>query len=265
MTDFINPWNQRCHNRHLRIAWIVVLSIGMFLVLSGCSSSPSSQAAASASSGVCGESLSAEQGVKLSLIRQQLRQAQYYSALAELEMLPERSLSTDLLRAYSYRKLGKWSLAAEIYHDLQTTCLAGQAYHGLGLIAAYQDDLDQAMHWLSLAAKASPITADIRNDLGFLLLITGQDALARDELLTALELNPEHQNAAKNLWFVLLKNQQYRMAEQLASRFQWQSGERQEVLNAIAVFRPLSLGQSPVQGQLPEPMSARSSTMEVVQ
>lgn len=248
---------------HDKRHWLVALGLGMLLALSGCSNSASPQAAASSPSGACGESLSAEEGVKLSLIRQQLQQAQYYSALAELEMLPERSLSTDLLRAYSYRKLGKWSLAAAIYHELQTTCLAGQAYHGLGLIAAYQDDLDQAMHWLTLAAKASPVTADIRNDLGFLLLITGQDERARDELLTALELNPEHPNAARNLWFVLLKNRQHRMADQLASRFQWQPNERQAVLDAIAVFKPLSLRQPAAREQ--SPFSEYSSNAEVIQ
>lgn len=219
------------------------------VVLTGCSVSPQDESAHETAnkdvqSGACGETLVAKDGMKLAMVKQQMAQGQYYLALAALDELKEDGLSVRIMRANSYRKLGKWDEAARLYRNLADTCLAGEAYHGLGLIASYQGQMNAAMDWMEKAAKAAPVEADVRNDLGFLLLVTGQDQKARDELMTALELNPNHPNAAKNLWFILLKNNQKQAAASLASRFAWGEAEQREMMDAIAVFHPLQLDPS---------------------
>ncbi|KDM90122.1 tetratricopeptide repeat protein [Photobacterium galatheae] len=225
------------------------LSSVLAVVLAGCSASPQDDSAHATAnkavqSGACGETLIAKDGMKLAMVKQQMDQGQYYLALAALDELNEDGLSVRMMRANSYRKLGKWDEATRLYQEMVSTCLAGEAYHGLGLIASYQGQMNAAMNWMQKAAKAAPVQADVRNDLGFLLLVTGQDQKARDELMTALELNPTHPNAAKNLWFILLKNNQKQAAASLASRFKWGDAEQKEMMDAIAVFQPLKLDQS---------------------
>ncbi|NAW85486.1 tetratricopeptide repeat protein [Photobacterium halotolerans] len=219
------------------------------MTLMACAGSPEEETAQQTAnkavqSGACGETLIAKDGMKLSMVKQQMDQGQYYLALAALDDLDEDGLSVRIMRADSYRKLGKWDEASALYKGMLNTCLAGSAYHGLGLIASYQGNMQDAMKWMEKAAKAAPVEADVRNDLGFLLLVTGQDQKARDELLTALELNPSHPNAAKNLWFVLLKTNQKQAAATLASRFEWDYADQQEMMDAITAFRPLQLDPS---------------------
>ncbi|QUJ69754.1 tetratricopeptide repeat protein (plasmid) [Photobacterium sp. GJ3] len=229
-----------------RTVWLSGLLVAL---LAGCSASPEEESARVTAnkpvqSGACGETLIAKDGMKLSMVKQQIDQGQYYLALASLDELKEDGLSVQMMRADSYRKLGKWDEATRLYQGMVKTCLAGDAYHGLGLIASYQGHMEDAMKWMEKAAKAAPVEADVRNDFGFLLLVTGQDQKARDELMTALELNPQHQNAAKNLWFVLLKTNQKQAAATLASRFEWSESEHREMMDAISVFKPLQLDPS---------------------
>ncbi|MDV5168685.1 hypothetical protein [Photobacterium rosenbergii] len=220
-----------------------LLLVVLLLGLGGCQNPGQASKQKIETTGSCGDRLSSEQGMAMSMIQQQIMGRHFYSALAELERLP-LSPDTRLLKADSYRHLGKWHQAEPLYKQLVGTCLAGRAYHGLGLVSAYQGDTDSAMDWLEQAVSAAPVSADIRNDFGFLLLVMGQDDRAYDQLFTALELEPEHPNAGKNLWFLLLKNEQHRQAETLASRYHWGEQTQQEMLSAISRFRPLALNST---------------------
>lgn len=230
--------------KSLRLATIFMVT-GL-VGLTGCAGKPAdTQASMAKPVGACGQQISAGEGMSLSLIQQQIQKGQYYSALAELAVLPDSSPDSLLMQADSYRKLGKWADAEPLYTRLVDTCLSGKAYHGLGLIAAYQGKVSPAVKLLEKAARVSPVSANIRNDLGFLMLVTGQDSLAYDELRTALELNPDHQTAARNLWFLLLKTHRTAQAETLAQRYRWAEQDQQDMLAAIARFRPLDLNQDP--------------------
>ncbi|GGO88732.1 hypothetical protein GCM10011348_44870 [Marinobacterium nitratireducens] len=194
--------------------------------------------------GYCGEPIAAKLGVKLSMVRQQRARGQLYSALATLDGLPADTPTYRLLRADILRDMGRFGEARPLYERLEGSCLSGQAHHGLGRIAAQQQQTAMALRHLRMARERIPTDADVRNDLGFLLLATGRDREARDELTTALELDSRHETAARNLWFLLLKNRDAAAARSLERRFGWPDAERDLYLAAIPRFNPLTSGES---------------------
>ncbi|MFC6671234.1 tetratricopeptide repeat protein [Marinobacterium aestuariivivens] len=188
--------------------------------------------------GYCGERLDASVGVQLSLVRQQRARGQLFSALASLDALADETPTYRLLRADILREMGRFDDAREQYAALADSCLAGQALHGLGRIDAQEQRPSMALARLRAAVTRIPTDADLRNDLGFLLLAMGQDEPARRELLTALELDSGHGAAARNLWFLLLKNNENDAARLLAGRFGWSAQEEQQYRSAVARFTP---------------------------
>ena len=80
---------------------------------------------------------------------------------------------------------------------------AAPAWRGLALIKVDKGDLATAVDWLRKARDLQPTSARIRNDLGYALLLRGELAQAKVELVTALELDGARR-AARNLVMVLL-------------------------------------------------------------
>ena len=205
------------------------------------------QARASQSRGLCGEEIAPALGLKLAMAQQQQQQGRLYAALAGLNTLDSDSPTYRLVRADLLRRLGQYEQARGLYQQLQSTCLAGRALYGLGLIAAWQGQVADALRQLDQAVKLAPTQADLRNDYGFLLLMSGQDQAARSQLMTALELDGKHTTAARNLWFLLLKEGDQPAADALARRFNWSAAEQGQMLTAIQHFVPLRVmaaGQS---------------------
>ena len=136
------------------------------------------------------------------LIRGMLAKGKYHAALAHIEEL-ERAGGANpdeltWLRALTLYKLDQVEEARVRYRRLLDTEFAGQAYHGLGLIAARQD-LRQAVVFFNQAVKLRPTDAEIRNDLGYTLLLARRLVEARHHLATATELDPDNRKAASNL------------------------------------------------------------------
>ncbi len=136
------------------------------------------------------------------LVRGMLSQGKYHAALAHIEEL-ERAGDANprelrWLRAMSLYKLGQIEESRRAYQGLLKTDYAGQAHHGLGLIVARQD-LRQAVRHFNQAVKLRPTDAEIRNDLGYTLLLAGRLTEARHHLATATELAPGESKAHSNL------------------------------------------------------------------
>ncbi|PSJ48133.1 hypothetical protein C7H85_04940 [Zobellella endophytica] len=180
--------------------------------------------------------------VQLSLIRRLLNEEKYYSALASLDGLTDDSAQAQLLRADLLRLLERRAEAAPLYLRLIRGCVAGAAHHGLALLQAEQHELAGALDHFRRAVALAPTDTDIRNDFGFALLAVGQEREARAQLMTALELAPAHRVAARNLWFLLLKQGHTDQADALARRFGWDSQERDRVIAAARRFQPLPGG-----------------------
>ena len=156
------------------------------------------------------------------LIGTMLAKGRNYAALAHIEEL-EREGKTDkdqlrLLRASAQYQLGELKASEDNYRALTSTAYAGQAWHGLGLIAA-QRNLREAVGYLNNAVSARPTDPQIRNDLGYTLMLAGRLAEARHHLATATELTPADEQAQNNLVLSFLLEGQQQQARKLARSF----------------------------------------------
>ncbi|WAK03634.1 hypothetical protein [Methylobacter sp. YRD-M1] len=145
-----------------------------------------------------------DQNVKLDLIRKLMDSGKLFAALAHLEDTRSTSLQSIYLRAEILRQTNRTQQAIALYRDLLGSCMAGKGYHGLGLIAGREDKVSEAVGYLQKAEAELPIDVRVRNDLGYALLLDRQFDPARNEFLTALELDGGNSLAATNMVLLLL-------------------------------------------------------------
>lgn len=144
-----------------------------------------------------------EQNVKLDLIRKLMDSGKLYAALAHLEATRSKSPRSTYLRAEILRQTDRTEQAEPLYRELLGGCLAGKGYHGLGLIAGRDGKIPEALAYLHKAEAELPIDVKVRNDLGYALLLDGQFEAARNEFLTALELDGSDPLSATNMALLL--------------------------------------------------------------
>lgn len=82
---------------------------------------------------------------------------------------------------------------------------SAEAWAQLGIIYADEDALDKAEDALTRAARYAPKDADIRNNLGWILLARGHNDAALREIQAALKLNPGSARTRNNLGFALAR------------------------------------------------------------
>lgn len=166
----------------------------------------------------CAES-SPEETTKLGLIQQMLAEGKPHAAIAHLDAASISSERAELLRANGLRQTGRASQAQAIYEKLINSCVSGQAYRGLGLIASQAGRLQESLRYLQAASHALPTEHTIRNDHGYVLMQTGQTEPALHEFLTAVELAPDYRQAANNLIVLLYRKGDTVKAEAFAKQF----------------------------------------------
>ncbi len=174
----------------------------------------------------CDVKLDKQQMLSRGVVESRLRSGNVYAAYAEVLSLPAQAAEVALLRADILRRLGRPEASAW-YSALQKTCVGGLAEHGLGLIAAASGDYGLARDHLLRATQLVPTDARIRNDLGYVFIMLGQDAQAEFELHVASELAPEVRLPAFNLMLLsLLRGDE---AAWSAGRNQWQPDAAERV------------------------------------
>ncbi len=144
--------------------------------------------------------------VHLDLIRRMLSQNQNYAALAHIQA-QQRAGGGDelrLLEADARRKLGQRPAAQQLYRGLLKTPYAAQAYHGLGLLAASSKDSAQALLNLRYAVHLAPTDVEMRNDLGYALMLNRRYPEALPEMATAVELEPGNPKSRNNLLMLMI-------------------------------------------------------------
>lgn len=188
-----------------RLPWLKLLSGGVLAVLlAGCAGGFGRTNAASPNTPE--ELESTDKSMHVDLIRKMLDQEQYYAALAHIQQQQRSSGNSDELRyleAEARRQLGEDAAAEKLYRELLKGRLAGDAYHGLGLLYAPRN-LATSIQYLREAAARAPTDARVRNDLGYALLRAGRYAEAMPELSTAVELDPANDKARNNLVLLLM-------------------------------------------------------------
>lgn len=145
--------------------------------------------------------------VHTDLIRRMIGSQQYYAALAHIQAQMTQSGTAPelrLLEAEVRRKLGQSAQAQEIYRELlKNRTYTADAYYGLGLISA-KSNLGTAIWQLQQAVQRRPADADMRNDLGYALMLSRRYPEALTELATAVELEAASGSAKARNNLILL-------------------------------------------------------------
>lgn len=136
----------------------------------------------------CSQTVQPEHQVQLDLVDSLTAREQPYAALAKLE---SEGLETEqhwLRRGQLLATTQQLAGAEEVFQALVEECHSARAHHGLGLVYLKQHRLDQGLAQLATARKKAPSSADVRNDYGYALLLSGHQEDAVFELRTAFEL-----------------------------------------------------------------------------
>ncbi|MBA1230439.1 hypothetical protein G7013_12370 [Pseudomonas viridiflava] len=194
----------------------VITLLGL-LMLSGCASDGSMPWTQGSSQGNSCPKLTSDQEFALNLAQNMADEGRLHASLANLESLPDSLGEVRLRKARVLRLLGS-NEAEPLYRSLLGTCRAAQGEHGLGQLAAARGDNVQAQQHLLRASKLEPTDEKIRNDLGVVYLNQLQLEQARFQFLTAMELKQADTLAAVNLVTLLIYQDNWKQAAQLASR-----------------------------------------------
>lgn len=188
--------------------------------LAACSNTPRVSAVPVIQGESCYQEPDKDRNVRLDLIRQQVSEGQYFSAIAHLEREPFISAGAKFLLAESLRKSGQLDAALSQYNALKDGCLTALGYLGAGKVLAVNGKLDQGLEALKVARNLLPTDANIRNDYGFALLASGDYSSARHEFMTAVELQPGHVVAIRNLVLALILDSDTQTAWAVANHHQ---------------------------------------------
>jgi len=186
------------------------------LLLSGCASNGQTPWSALTNTASCGK-LSSDEQLSLNLADDMANEGKLHASLANLQSLPDNLAEVRLRQAKVYRLLGR-SEAEPLYRSLLGSCMAAEAEHGLGQLAAARGDNGQAQVHLQRAARLSPTDEKIRNDLGVVYVNQLRVEDARFEFLTAMELKQSDPLAALNLVTLLIYQDDWSRAAELVSR-----------------------------------------------
>ncbi|MDL2183167.1 tetratricopeptide repeat protein [Pseudomonas sp. ChxA] len=186
------------------------------LLLGGCATNGQTPWAALTAGGSCPKPGS-DQELALNLADEMAGDGKLHASLANLQSLPANLPQVRLRQAKAYRLLGR-SEAQPLYQSLIGTCMAAEGEHGLGQLASAKGDNGQAMAHLQRAARLAPTDEKIRNDLGVVYLNQLRLEDARFEFMTAMELKQSDPLAAINLVTLMIYQDNWKQAAQVASQ-----------------------------------------------
>jgi Flp pilus assembly protein TadD len=186
------------------------------LMLGGCASNGQAPWSALTNTASCAK-LNAEQQLSLNLADDMANDGKLHGSLANLQSLPDNQADVRLRKAKVYRLLDRRE-AEPLYRSLLGGCMAAEAEHGLGQLAAAQGDNGLAQAHLQRAARLAPTDEKIRNDLGVVYLNQLRIEDAKFEFLTAIELKQSDKLAAVNLVTLLIYQDDWNRAAELVSR-----------------------------------------------
>lgn len=190
----------------------------------------------------CDDKLDKSQALARGMVESRVRSGQIHAAYAEIMALPPQVAEVAILRADILRRLQRPEARAW-FRALQKTCMGGLAEHGLGLLEADTGDYARAREHLLRAVQLTPTDARVRNDLGYVFLMLGQDVQAAFELRVASELAPEIRLPVLNLLLLaLLRADSEALAEGVA-RWQPDAGERANLLRDCRRLHARRMGQ----------------------
>ena len=200
-----------------------------------------------------------DRGMYLDLLRQMQAQGAYFASLAHIDAFRQRfgdSPELRILLADALRETGDGNAAANVYRGLLKGAQAGPAWHGLGLVAASNKDMEGARQALQSAVRADPLNTVYLGDLGFALLQAGQLPEARAPLAKAAELAPDNARAISNLALWALLSGQPGVAEGMIERAGLPQATRLEIYRLAQSLRRTTVAATATAASLPAAASA---------
>lgn len=114
--------------------------------------------------------------------------------------LGNKSITLLFQQALSAHKAGEMKHAQDLYEDLLTLQpLHANAMHGLGMLAAKQQQWDSAINWIEKALTIEPNSAYFHHHLANAFKNSGKLELALSHYQTALYWSPQYAEAHNNL------------------------------------------------------------------
>jgi Flp pilus assembly protein TadD len=201
----------------------------------------------------------------LNLIRQMQQQGAYYASLANIDAYRQRYGNSPELRrlqADALRKTGQADAAKALYQQLLHTDQGAAAWHGLGIIAAEQQQNSEAEESLAKAVQLDPVNVDYLGDLGYQRLRAGEVVNAHEPLAKAAELAPSNVKAVSNLVLWMLLNNDYAQADAAMQQANLPEAARQQVrtLAAELRFRPSAQPRVMASLSIHQPTTGASGT-----
>lgn len=188
-----------------------VIAIAASVMLAGCATNGLSSRPSSCSAP------GSDQQLSLNLADDMTNDGRLYASLANLEGLSDDLPQVRLRKARVLRLLGR-NDAEPLYKSLLGTCLAAEGEHGLGQMAVARNDNAAAADHMERAMRMAPTDDKIRNDLGVVYLNQHRPNEARFQFMTAMELKPSDSLAALNLVTLLIYQDNWKQAAELANR-----------------------------------------------
>ncbi len=229
--------------------------------LAGCQLSPSGAggAAEQGRSKPCDGDAGATNNTRLATVEQMIADGKFYAALAELDAIGANTQKATWLRAEALRRIDHTTEAVGLYGSLIGSCLEGRAQHGLGLSAARQGQGARAIEALTHARQLLPTDPNVRNDLGYALLLDRRWDAAQFEFLTVLDLAPQDPLAARNLVLLAFVQGKSDVARTLADKFKLEPAVTSRLaLQAASLMyasSPAPKASEPPSAPLPPPES----------
>ncbi|MGJ8686759.1 MAG: hypothetical protein ACSHWQ_04720 [Spongiibacteraceae bacterium] len=212
-----------------------LLPLLALVLLNGCATT--NQKKQNLTGSKCGFRITQAENVKLDLVEQLITEGSYYSALAHLENEQTGSARALWLRAESQRKTGVLDEAYDNYRALSMSCMGAFGHAGMAKILATRGDLPQAHQRMLNARRLSPTNADIRNDYGFILLTMRDYKAAQREFMTALQLQPGHAVAVRNMVMALILDRDARTALRMAKNNGIERPEFDQIVDKARILK----------------------------
>jgi Flp pilus assembly protein TadD len=175
---------------HDRLAPLICALLAAAL-MPGCATATRRQMDRTIEESVRSDTPESRRDVHVELIRGMIDSGQYYAAIAHVQAQVQQGGTTrqlQLLEAEARRRLGQTGEAQALYRELlKSPEFQADAYYGLGLISA-RTDLRTGVWQLQQAVQRRPADPDMRNDLGYALMLARRYREALNELATAVEL-----------------------------------------------------------------------------
>lgn len=180
---------------------LFIMALTLTVLTAGCAGLPQGKSTTATSQTVsCERDVQPEAQVHLDLVDRLTTADKPYAALAQLQAESLASLRHWLRKGKLLASTGRMVEAETLFRDLVARCDSGEARHGLGMILLKTGRIDEGLVALQRARSQQPALANIRNDYGYGLLLSGAYEHAAFELRTALELadgqGPVRQNLA---------------------------------------------------------------------